>query len=108
MNTTNGSPRAPRRLMSALAIATVIALGSLASQAQAQPRPDEHHDGYRGPPPRAYHRDDRRDYDHGWSDGYYRAPPVVYGAPRYYQAPPPVIYNPGIGIYLPGVTLGIH
>jgi hypothetical protein len=38
------------------------------------------------------------DYPHnGWSGGYYRAPPVVYG-PQYYA--PPVVYGPGIGLNL--------
>ena len=43
---------------------------------------------------------------HGGGGGgfYYRAPPVVYGSPYYY--PPPVIY-PGIGITLPGVSIGV-
>jgi hypothetical protein len=47
----------------------------------------------------------------GWGGGgYYAAPPVVYGggyyAPGYY--PPPVVYGPGIGIALPGVSIGIQ
>jgi hypothetical protein len=48
--------------------------------------------------------DQRRNNYRSWNDGYYRAPPVVYGsryattyygAPSYY--PPPVIYGPGVG-----------
>jgi hypothetical protein len=35
---------------------------------------------------------------------------VIYGSPyRYgYGYPPPVVYGPGIGINLPGVSIGIH
>ncbi len=46
---------------------------------------------------------DRRDgwgehHRGGWGGGYYREPPVVYGAP--YYAPPPVVYGPGFGLNL--------
>ena len=56
--------------------------------------------------------DDRRGWDHdrdhrGWhGGGYYAPPPVVYGTP--YYAPPPVVYGTGIGINLPGVSIGIR
>ncbi|HEY5209278.1 MAG TPA: hypothetical protein VIJ42_07525 [Stellaceae bacterium] len=50
----------------------------------------------------------------GGGGGYYAAPPVVYGgySPNYYYgpdyyAPPPVAYGPGIGVNLPGVSIGI-
>lgn len=52
------------------------------------------------------------DHRHGWNGGYYAAPPVVYGGAyrgnSYY--PPPVVYGPqpGIGIILPGLFIGIH
>jgi hypothetical protein len=55
------------------------------------------------------HRDDHRDSHHGWTGGYWHAPPVVYGGPTYYgYYPPPVAYEPGIGVNLPGVHIGIH
>jgi len=59
-----------------------------------------------------YHRD--RDSDHNWNGGYYRAPPVVYGSryrSSYYGRPyyyPPVVYGPGIGIILPGISIGVR
>jgi len=50
----------------------------------------------------------------GGGGGYYGAPPVVYGgySPNYYYgpdyyAPPPVAYGPGLGVNLPGVSIGI-
>jgi hypothetical protein len=53
------------------------------------------------------HRDRGGDRHSHWSGGYYPAPPVVYGSPYYYN-PPPVVYGPGIGIVLPGVSIGIR
>jgi hypothetical protein len=55
------------------------------------------------------HRDDHRGGDHhgDWHGGGYRAPPpVVYGTP--YYAPPPVVYGPAVGVYLPGISIGIQ
>jgi len=73
------SPRSKHALVVGLALAAVLALSSFATAARA----DDHwrHD---------------RGWHHGWTGGYYSAPPVVYGAPGYY--PPPVVYGPGIGI----------
>jgi hypothetical protein len=62
-----------------------------------------------------------RAYYHYYNGGYYRAPPVVYGAPyggAYYGSPyyngspyyypPPVLYGPSIGISLPFIGIGIR
>ncbi|HYM74309.1 MAG TPA: hypothetical protein VET89_15100 [Stellaceae bacterium] len=55
------------------------------------------------------HRDDHDHWRHGWSGGYYTAPPVVYGNPYAYgYYPPPVAYGPSVGINLPGVSIGIR
>lgn len=89
-----------------LAISVFLALGTFATSASA----DEHP----GPRDRAhyerdhhYDRNDHRDHGRsGWGGGYYRAPPVIYGSPYYY--PPPVVYGPTIGIYIPGISIGIH
>jgi hypothetical protein len=72
-------PRSKHALVAGLALSAVIALCSAATSAKAE----DHwrHD---------------RGWHHGWTGGYYAAPPVVYGAPAYY--PPPVVYGPGIGI----------
>lgn len=81
-------------------LAMALALVSFAVPASAQPRHDERGNQWHGNP-----------HQHpGWDNGYYNRPPVIYGSPyRYgYGYPPPVIYNPGIGIYLPGVSIGIH
>jgi hypothetical protein len=90
-----------RRLLSAT-VATGLAFSALLVLGAVAPTPafaDDHHDRH----------DDRRGGDrrggYGYGGGYY-APPVVYGGP--YYAPPPVVYGPGIGIALPGVSIGIH
>jgi hypothetical protein len=73
----------------ALALSTFVALAALTMPALA----DEHHD----------RRGERRDH---WNGLYYNAPPVVYGSRYYY--PPPVVYGPGIGIVLPGISIGVR
>jgi hypothetical protein len=85
------------KLVTGVFIASIFALGTLAGSASAQVQ------GYYAP-----------GYHHHWNGGYYAAPPVVYGS-RYGESyygtpyyPPPVIYGPGIGINLPGVSIGIH
>jgi|SRR5579862_5902542 len=83
------------RLLGGIAISALLALGASATPASADWNND--HRGY-----------------HNWNGGYYHAPPVVYGSPYgngYYGAPyyaPPVVYAPGIGINLPGVSIGIR
>ena len=91
---TGSKRRRPAKLAAGFALSAVLTLGTLVGSAGAQPRRDDH----RG-------RDHRFDhhYDHR---GYYPAPPVVYGGPVY--APPPVVYGPAVGIYLPGVSIGIQ
>jgi hypothetical protein len=85
------------KLAAGFAIAAILALGSFAGSADARP------------------------YHHYYNGGYYRAPPVVYGSPYrggYYGSPyyggsayyyaPPLIYGPGIGVNLPGLSIGIR
>jgi hypothetical protein len=78
------------RLAAGVAVAAVVSFGiAAASPAQAHwGDRDWHHGGYRG----------------GWSGGYYRAPPVVYGDPYAYGYYPP----PGVGINLGGIGIGIR
>ena len=75
-----------RRFSAAVAAGVILAatlgLGGFAGSASAEERGREHRDN------------DHRD----WNGGYYRAPPVVYGAPYYYA--PPVIYGPGLSIHI--------
>ncbi|HZK92229.1 MAG TPA: hypothetical protein VFC56_18980 [Stellaceae bacterium] len=92
-------PRAwPARLIAGTVVAVVLALGFTAGPAHA--RWDEHRDE---------HRSEHREWHRGWSGGYWGAPPVVYGNPyRYGYYPPAAVYGPGIGINLPGVSIGIR
>ena len=78
------------RLAAGIAFSAVVALGLTAGTAQAR---WEHHDehGWHG-------------YHHGWTGGYWGAPPVVYGDPYSYGYYPP----PGVGINVGGVHIGIH
>jgi len=84
--------RSSWKLAGGLAVSALLALGTFAAPANADWNGD--------------HR--------GYSGGYYRAPPVVYGSSYdngYYGRPyyaPPVVYGPGIGISLPGVNIGIR
>ena len=77
-----------------LAISAVLAVGTFVPPAHAD------WDGH------------YRHYHHGWTGGYYRAPPVVYGSPygsSYYGSPyyyPPVVYGPTVS--LPGISIGIR
>ena len=81
-----------------LTIASILLVGAFVVSAGAEERRDE----YRG----ADRRDDRG-HERSWgSGGYYPAPPVVYGQPNYY--PPPVVYGPAVGIYVPGLSIGIR
>ncbi len=85
-----------RRVLAGLAgFLAVVVAGICAGQALAQGRGND----------KGNHWDNRR-YHHDWNGGYYRAPPIIYSAPRYaapYYYPPPVIYGPG-----PGFTLQIR
>jgi hypothetical protein len=76
-------------LVAGIAVSAFVALGMTAGPAQARwGDRDYYHGGYH----------------HGWSGGYYGAPPVVYGSPYGYGYYPP----PGVGINLPGVSIGIR
>jgi len=77
------------RLVSGVAVAAVVAFGIGAGTAQAR----WDHSG------RDWHG-----YHHGWTGGYYPAPPVVYGNPYTYGYYPP----PGVGINVGGIHIGIH
>jgi len=84
------------RLAAGLVISALLVLGTSLAPASAQGRRDDHRGG------------DRRGDWRGRGGGeYYAPPPVVYGSP-YYYAPPPVVYGPAVGVYLPGVTIGIQ
>jgi len=87
-NDTGSKRRLSATIVTGLAFSAVLALGTFATSALA----DDH---------RGWHGD-----HHGYYGGYYGAPPVVYGSPYYY--PPPVVFGPGIGINLPGVSVGIR
>ena len=84
------------KLVGGIAISALLALGAFNGPASAN------------------WNSDRGGYHHNWNGGYYHAPPVVYGSPYgngSYGAPyyaPPVVYAPGIGINLPGVSIGIR
>ena len=91
----SSTPRLTTAVAVGLALSAVLAFGSFTTSASAEDRDrDRGHDD-RG----------RGDRDHGWTGGYYAAPPVVYGAPAY---SPPVVYGPSVGISVPGVSIGIR
>ena len=100
--------RSKRYLPATLAAGLVVAclgLGAIATAAIAEDhRGGDHRGGdHRG-------GGERGRGGGGWSGGYYPAPTVVYGSPygSPYGYPPPVVYGPGIGINLPGVSVGIR
>lgn len=88
---TTSKRRLSAKLAGGIAISALLALGAFATPASADWRHDRDGRGY-----------------------YYNAPPVVYGSPYnndYYGSPyyaPPVVYGPGIGITLPGISIGIQ
>jgi hypothetical protein len=96
---TNSKRRLSAKLAAGLAMTALLALGTFAGSANAEVRRVVVHRAYRHP---------------AWHPGYYRAPPVVYGSPYrggYYGRPyyaPPVVYGPGVGIALPGLSIGIR
>ena len=99
---TTSKRRLSAKLAAGFALSAFLALGTFVASAHADQHP--------GPRDRHYERDyhdDHRDHGRsGWGGGYYRAPPVIYGSP--YYAPPPVVYGPTIGVYIPGINIGIH
>jgi len=77
------------RLVAGIAVSAFVAIGMNVGTAQARwDHPD--HDWHRS--------------HYGWSGGYWGAPPVIYGSPYAYGYYPP----PGVGINLPGVSIGIR
>jgi hypothetical protein len=84
--------RLTETLTAAFAIAALLVVGAGVGTARADDR---------------YHHDRHWEHHDPHWGGYYRAPPVVYGAPGYY-APPPVVYSPGISVGLPGINLNIR
>jgi hypothetical protein len=92
---TNSRRHLPARLAAGLVISAFLVLGTSLASASAGERRDDHRGG------------DRHGDWHGGGGGRnYAPPPVVYGTP--YYAPPPVVFGPAVGIYLPGVTVGIQ
>ena len=87
MTCTDGTRRVSR-IAASVAVGAILAFG-LAGNAQARWDHPEHN----------WHG-----YHHGWSGGYWAAPPVVYGDPYSYGYYPP----PGVGVVLPGVSIGIR
>jgi hypothetical protein len=90
---TNSKRYLSTRLAAGLAISALLLLGTSLASASADDRRDDHRGG------------DRHGDWHGGGRGY-GPPPVVYGAP--YYAPPPVVYGPAVGVYLPGINIGIQ
>jgi len=76
------------KLLAAVALSAMLAVGVFATPASAQ-------------------WDGHRHYHHGWTGGYYRPPPVIYGYDDGYY-PPPLVYGPNIGFRMPGLIIGIH
>jgi hypothetical protein len=97
MATKTNSTTARILLLGAFVVSTgVVSTGVVSAGAE------ERHEDHRGADHRYYGGRDR-----GWDNGrYYHAPPVVYGQPNYY--PPPVVYGPTVGVYLPGLSIGIR
>jgi len=105
---TKSNHRLSAKLAAGLAISAFLVLGTFVASAGAQDRRGGDHrgghergGGHRGGHERGY--GGNRDWRGG---GYYPAPPVVYGTP--YDYPPPVVYGPGIGVYLPGINIEIR
>ena len=94
VNDTTSKRHLLAKLMGGVTISTLLALGAFATPASADWNGEHRY--------------------HNWNGGYYHAPPVVYGSPYgygYYGSPyyaPPVVYGPGIGISLPGISIGIQ
>jgi len=80
--------------VAAIVFSALIALTAVVP-AHADERRGGNHDAHHS---RDHHRDDR-------GRGGYPPPPVVYSP---YYAPPPVVYGPSVGVYLPGISIGIH
>lgn len=95
--------------------AALVALAIGVAAGPAAARWDDHgghHDGDRHDHPGEVRGGFHDGFHHGWTGGYRRAPPVIYDDGYGYDPPPvvyaPPLYGPGIGIELPGVSIGIH
>lgn len=91
--------------LAAIVFSALVAMTVTLAPAHADERRDGYHDDRHD---RDRDRDRDRDHDHHRNDrGHwgYPPPPVVYSP---YYAPPPVVYGPSVGIYLPGINIGIH
>jgi hypothetical protein len=101
---TDSERRLPGKFATGLALSAFLVLGGLIASASAQPyhndqhHNDQHHNDQHGG---GYNGGGRPG---GGGGGYYPAPPVVYATPYY---PPPVVYGPAIGIYVPSVIIGV-
>ena len=104
---TRKEKRQVAKLAAGLSISAFLVLGAFVASANA-----ENWDTQKN--------SEKRERHHGRDEGrrgvYYGPPPVVYGSPYdgsyygspYYPAPPPpVVYGPGIGITVPGVSINI-
>ena len=92
--------RLPLKLAAGIAFSLFLAVGTCATAAHA----DEHGHGHGH-----HHGGYDRGYDGGYGGGYdggYYDPPVIYGQP--YEYPPPVYYQPGIVVQVPGIRIGVH
>ena len=87
--------RLPALSLAAIAVSALVSMTVTLAPAHADERRGGYHDDHRD---RGHHDDRRR-------GGYYPPPPVVYSP---YYAPPPVVYGPSVGVFLPGISIGIH
>jgi len=100
---TKSKRRLSAKLAAGLAISAFLLLGTFVAPASAGGNNNDHHWNNNN-----YNNNNR---GYGWGGGYYAPPPVVYGTPYYapqYYGPPPVVYAPGIGVNLPGISIGVQ
>lgn len=94
--------RLPLKLAAGIAFSLFLAVGTCATAAHADEHGHGHGHGH-------HHGGYDRGYDGGYGGGYdggYYDPPVIYGQP--YEYPPPVYYQPGIVVQVPGIRIGVH
>ena len=102
---TKSKRRLSAKLAAGLAISAFLLLGTSVAPASAGGSQSDHHWNNNN----NYNNNYNRGY--GWGGSYYVASPVIYGTPYYapqYYSPPPVVYAPGIGISLPGISIGVQ
>jgi hypothetical protein len=103
---TRSKRRLVAKLVVGLAISAFLLHGTFVPPASANGNQSDHH----------WNKNNYNRGNGSWGGNYYVGPPVVYGTPyhglQYYgspaDVPPPVIYSPGIGINLPGVSIGVQ